>query len=500
MIGRLDDVAATLDAEIAGDWPAPQPLITEGKPEPYPLDVMPDTLRGAIAEVQTFTKAPPALVASCALAAMSTAAQAYIDVCRADKLQGPSGLYLLTVADSGERKTTVDGFFTGAIREYERETAEAAAPELADHRARFDAWESIRAGLRDKIRSLAKDSKPTAATEAALAEHEHGRPEPPRVPRLLYADATPEALAHSLARQWPSGGVLSSEAGAVFGSHGMGRDSIVRNLSLLNVLWDGGALTVDRRTAESFTVHGARLSMGLQVQESPLRDFFRAAGQVARGSGFLARFLICWPASTQGTRAFTEPPQRWPALARFHQRVKDILIEPAPVDDRGALVPRVVTLDAAAKRSWIDYHDAIERELGERGELRDLRDVAAKSADNVARLAALFQYFETGGLSITAETIERAQPLAAWHLSESRRLFSGLALPGALHDAARLDTWIIGQGSPLLTRRAAQQFGPLRDGERLDAAINELEQLDRVRRRLDGKRVFLLVNPALVGL
>lgn len=53
----------------------------------------------------------------------------------------------------------------------------------------------------------------------------------PRIPRLLYADATPEALAHALATGWPSGGALSAEAGAVFGAHGMGQDTILRNLA-----------------------------------------------------------------------------------------------------------------------------------------------------------------------------------------------------------------------------------------------------------------------------
>ena len=36
--------------------------------------------------------------------------------------------------------------------------------------------------------------------------------------------------------------VLSAEAGAVFGAHGMGQDTILRNLALLNVLWDGGEI------------------------------------------------------------------------------------------------------------------------------------------------------------------------------------------------------------------------------------------------------------------
>ena len=35
----------------------------------------------------------------------------------------------------------------------------------------------------------------------------------------------------------PSGGVISSEAGSVFGSHGMGKESVMRNLAALNQLW-----------------------------------------------------------------------------------------------------------------------------------------------------------------------------------------------------------------------------------------------------------------------
>jgi hypothetical protein len=39
-------------------------------------------------------------------------ASPHYDVMRAEKLTGPTGLYLLTIADSGERKSTCDGYFT----------------------------------------------------------------------------------------------------------------------------------------------------------------------------------------------------------------------------------------------------------------------------------------------------------------------------------------------------------------------------------------------------
>ena len=113
----------------------------------------------------------------------------------------------------------------------------------------------------------------------------------------------------------------------------------MRNLATLNQLWDGNPLRIDRRTSDSFSVQGARLTMALQVQESTLRAFFDSTKGLARGTGFLARFLVSWPASTQGFRPFTEAPANWPALATFNNRLTAILNRPVPIDDDGGLSP-----------------------------------------------------------------------------------------------------------------------------------------------------------------
>jgi len=334
----LETVAKAIHGALATEqtdndgWPEPLPLTAKIDPEPYPLDALPETLRAAVEEVRAFTKAPIPLVASSALAALSLAVQAHADVKRAEKLQGPTGLFLLTVADSGERKSTCDGFFMQAIREYEAEQAETAKPLIKDHKAAMEAWETKRGGIKEKIRQLSKAGKPAREQEEALRDLEHDKPEPPRVPRLIYGDATPEALKWNLAKGWPSGGVVSSEAGLVFGAHGMGKDSVMRNLATLNQLWDGVDIATERRTTESFTVRGARLTIALQVQEATLRSFFDRSGGLARGTGFLARFLLAWPESTQGHRPFTDPPESWPALVRFNQRIAGILQQDVPID------------------------------------------------------------------------------------------------------------------------------------------------------------------------
>jgi len=140
----------------SGGWPEPQPLIARVPPEPYPLQVLPPIIRAAVEEVASFVKCPMSMVASSALAGISLACQAHIDVKRDEKLQGPVGLFILVIADSGERKSTCDTIFTKAIREYEEAQAEAAKPLLQDHKAAFSAWEAERDGIIAAIKQARK--------------------------------------------------------------------------------------------------------------------------------------------------------------------------------------------------------------------------------------------------------------------------------------------------------------------------------------------------------
>ncbi len=500
---RTVESALSVDNSADIPWTAPQPLTAKIEPEPYPIDALPEPIRAAVEEVAGFVKAPLPMVASSALAALSLAIQAHVNVSRAARLQGPVGLFLLTIADSGERKSTCDGFFTKPIRDFEAAQAELAKPILSDYRADVEAWEAKRAGIKEKIRQLAKNGTSTHDEEAALRDLEHEAPEPPRIPRLLYTDATPEALAYALAKHWPAAGVVSAEAGLVLGSHGMGSESVMRNLAMLNQLWDGDGLTIDRRSTESFTVRGARLTVALQIQEPTLRSFLDKTGALARGTGFLARFLVAWPESTQGSRSFTDPPENWPHLATFHRRIAAILEKEPAMDEDGALTPALLSLVPDAKAAWVAYHDAIENELASGGELYDIRDVASKSPDNAARLAALFHVFEHGyDGPIGRNSVESGSRIAAWHLLEARRFFGEMALPVELASAARLDSWLIAHARAHQTlavgKNHVRQYGPLREGGRLEAAIRELVDLDRLRLDKEGKRLILRINPALL--
>jgi putative DNA primase/helicase len=458
-----------------------------------------------VVEARAFTQAPLPLVASAALAALSLAGQHLANVRRGPKLEGPCSLYLLTVNDSGERKSTVEGLFMAPIREWEKEQARALAPEVERHKGELAAWQAEKNGITERLKSLARAGKPTEEARRDLIANAAEMPLPPRLPRLLYQDITSEALAWCLSSGWPCGGIVSAEAGTVFGGHAMGKDSITRALGLLNLLWDASApVNVDRRTSESFTVRAARVSLSLMIQEPTLLEFLDRAGALARGSGFLARFLLAWPASTQGTRFYQAPPEGTPALSAFTDRLGALLRYPLPLDEDERLSPPVLPLSPSAHRAWAEFHDAIEVELKDGGELRLVRDVASKTADNAARLACLFHLFAHGPSGeITQDHFSRAASIVAWHLSESRRFFGEVAMPVDLADAARLDRWLLDyarrEQAASLPTREAQRLGPVRHKTRLADALVALEELGRARVTQEGRQKLIVLNPALVA-
>jgi putative DNA primase/helicase len=273
---------------------------------------------------------------------------------------------------------------------------------------------------------------------------------------------------------------------------------------MLNQLWDGKPLSVDRRTSESFIVDHARLTVSLMVQAATLQEFHQKSGALARGIGFFARFLISHPESTQGYRPFSEEPDSWPALSDFNRRIAEILARTAPFDERKKLLPSLMSLSPEAKNLWIEYYNEVEMQLRDGGDLTEVKDIASKSADNAARIAVLLQVFEHGfGSQVSAECFESASRIAAWHLSEARRLFVELALPVGLANTDKLNDWLVKHcqrsGVVEVPKSETMQKGPLRAKETLDPAIKQLTELGRVRLAKIGSRLTIQVNPALIG-
>ncbi|MBC8267163.1 MAG: DUF3987 domain-containing protein, partial [Rhodospirillaceae bacterium] len=375
--------------------------------------------------------------------------QGLVNVARDDHLIGPVSLNILVIAQSGERKTSADHRLSKAIREWENEEREARAPDIKANGATYAAWEAERDGLLSKIKSNAdKPKEKLDGLKADLQNVDLNRPSVLPNVSLFNEDVTPEGLSQHLASGWPSSSLWSDEGGLIVGSHGMGDDSAMRYFALLNRMWDGHSFERKRTTAKSFIIEGRRLTCSLMMQETVMARLLGAAGGVSRGIGFMARFLIAWPASTMGKRPYRSGDMASTSLLAFDSRIREILGHDLPtVGDNMALEPQPLHLSTEAMTVWINFHDEVEQSLGGLGEFQDVKDFAAKTAENAVRIAAIFHVFEHGPSGhISDKEIHAGAKLAAWHLWEARRALGAFDTPQEISDAMLLVEWLIRQG------------------------------------------------------
>ena len=99
----------------------PEPLRATLPPaEAYPVEALGDILGGAALALHESVKAPLALCCQSVLAAASLAAQAHYDIVLPWGERKPLSLFLLTVGQSGERKSGIDDVGLGAAKAQER--------------------------------------------------------------------------------------------------------------------------------------------------------------------------------------------------------------------------------------------------------------------------------------------------------------------------------------------------------------------------------------------
>lgn len=441
--------------------------------KPFPVPALPDILRDAVYEVQRNIQAPLPLIVASALSACSLACQHAFNVKRPTGQESPVSLFFLTMAESGERKSTVDNLFTGPIRNYQEREAEKYRLAISEYKPAFQAWEAEYKGIKAMIEKLSGKGESTESHKQRLIEVAAKEPVKPRLIKLLYDDTTPEALKFGLYENSQSIALWSDEAGSIFNGRGLSE------LALLNKLWDGGAITVDRRSSESFTIRDARMTIALMVQEPVLKQYLERKGEEARGIGFFARVLVAAPASTQGTRFIQYAQTSWQYLPVFQERLASILEQGSQFS--GSSAERIcLTLSVDAQARWLEAYNHIESYLPPGGYLSDVKDFAAKLADNIARLAALFHWVDGHQGEISLDAVSRAIDIMYWYADEFVRLFAADHVPEDVRDAEMLSDWLVKlyqvRGWICIKKNYIRQYGPnsLRSRDRMDAALDVL--------------------------
>lgn len=453
----------------------PQPLVRDIAPgAAYPVEHL-GPLRAAVEAVQGMAQAPVAIPAASALAVASLAVQGFADV---QTLGGtrPLSLYALTIARSGERKSSCDGPLMAALREYEREQAQAQRDAVTSWQNAHALWK----GDRDRILAEGRKGKGEGKT-AARADLDALGAEPAAPPSgdRTATEPTFEGLTRLYATGQPSLGIFSDEGGQFLGGHAMNSDNRQKTLAALNDLWQGNPIRRTRAGDGHATLFGRRLAVHLMVQPSVARAFM--ADPMAADTGFLPRFLICEPRSTIGTRLHRYAQRDPAALLAFGNRLSCILETLMPMNaDTRELSPRTVPLTDDAEALLIDFADDVEAAQAPGGAFAHVSGYASKAAEQAARIAGVLTLWQDlDAPDIGAQDMAHGIALARFYLSEAVRLADAATVSQEIDRAEALRKWLLENWAhPEIMPRDVVQNGPnaLRETKTAKAALVLLEE------------------------
>ena len=474
-------VAALPEAE-------PLPLAPPTTPgQPYPVAALGPVLSAAAESIATKCQCSPALSAQAVLAVASLAAQRLADVRLPYGQARPLSLFFVTIAASGDRKSTVDNEALRPVRMHEKNLRLDYDTEHSAWRVSHAAWDAQRRKI-ENDKNLDRPGREAELTALGNAPSEPVKP-------LLTA---PEPTVEALAKHWPALpgalGLFSAEGGQMTGGHGFGADHRLKTASALSTLWDGTGIRRLRAGDGITDLPGRRLALHLMVQPDVAEAFL--SEPILRDQGLLSRLLVASPETLAGKRKWQETGCEMDVpMKHYVAIILDLLGRPVQAANAAGneLVPRIIDFGPEAKAAWVAFYDLIEAAMAEDGSLECLRDVAGKAAENAARVAAILTITEKpDATTIEVGAMTAGCELMAWYVAEALRLSGTHRLPLRTRNAIKLLDWLHSKGKAEVGIRELMQLAPraVRGKAEAEAAISMLEEHGWLRPLpIDGKRL-----------
>ncbi len=402
----------------------------------FPVDSLSPILRDVAKDIHRVVKAPLALCCNSILAAATLTAQSFVDV-EIDGRNYPVSNYFVTIADSGERKSTVDKIALTPINDW----------------------------IEKQDRTVAQA---TQKTDYAV---------PLRVVNRL----TLEGLRNLLADQSPSVGIFSSEGGGVLGGYSMKKENIDNFSSGLSNLWDGNVWSVVQVNTGMMFLYNKRVSMHLMIQKHLRADIL--GSQRLWDQGLLSRILFVEPTSTIGTRLYdSKNIYEENGYKKYAQRVSEILFNGIPLDKeiKGGIKTKRLSLSNSAKAVWVDFHDTVEQELGSSGKLHSIINFSNKLAEISLRIAGVFELFENKDtVEISEDSMQRGIYVSMFYMNHLLRLLNQVAFDLDQIERNKLVKWLLGQQDKKknlskVTIREIYKNSPLRNANKARKIADQL--------------------------
>jgi hypothetical protein len=385
------------------------------------------------------------MVGQCVLGAASLLTQGLFNV---QTLAGtrPLSLYLLTLGDSGDGKSTAQGAALSPVNEWQRRAANRYAGDIENFEKRKGGRERS-----DQPRRF------------------------PASPFRLVADATVEGLRRDLETGVCSQGVFTDEAAAMLSGYGMSADHRSKTASVFSKLWDDGRLSVSRAAGGRVERYGRRVALQWLVQ--PTAGSEAICDPLLSALGFWPRFLVAWPQPQEPRVARAFRPDELAAVGDYWHRCNDLLAEPL-LDDAGDCPTLVLSGEAHQLLSSAFTRFEVE---GRRGDLQVVKPFALRASEQACRVAGVLSAFE-GSAIVAAQSMSGALALVAYSLKTWQTMFEGGVPDQQGACALKLYEWLTKRPGWRESLAVIVNGGPgcVRTKDTRNAALCELEALGLV--------------------
>lgn len=410
----------------------------------FPWRSLPETMQGAVLQICQNDKLAVPIAVQATLSAVSVACQDLVMVDRGFGELSPCSLFMLTVVDTGSRKTRADRIVMSTIEEYDFEKRveyEGFQKEYQNRRKSLRTKEVALERAYTRLLMKASDNPGNEEAVAALKRVEVQLDElrnhlsglvKPKLRRVLYSSIPMRELERSLCENWPAAGLISNEAADFMSARNES------DMARLDRLWDGQAIDVVGRTPrESFWVKDPRLTMSLMIQPTVFDGFLAKKGEKAKGIGFIPRMLVSRPEALYGQRIIDGVTRSTDWIDRFNNRILALLKRGHQDIEKRVSSRMRLHFSAAAQQAWERDYNEKEAETVEGGKYIYEREFVNRYSEHVARIAALFHFFDRvdiddsnsafhtlRDIEIPEAVVMDAIKVTQWYLQQFSRIFN----------------------------------------------------------------------------
>lgn len=364
----------------------------------FPRDVFPEYLERYLDSVAANVQVDRAMICAAVLAASALCMQGRF------KVAYPSGnghsehlcLYIVIVADPGERKSSTFEKALVPVRQWQKEHREQYKLDFEQYKLQDEVLsgsiESQKKKLSDK--KLTAEQRQQIADELTALSMDRTEFKAPISPEIIATDTTVEALAGLLAITGESAGIFTDEADFLKIIAGLYNKGTSGNLQLVLGAYDGSSY-FRLRGAGTISLSRPLLSMCLFAQPA-LFDEIKQKNDL-KGRGMIGRLLFCTPKKMAGLRNVRSNARIDKIAQQQYIDTLETLLD-IPQKDNDSIP--VLSWEKDAAEYILDHLQKIEDSIKAGNPMEEDSDYASKAGGVAVRIAGILHMLHTGNPKI----------------------------------------------------------------------------------------------------